>query len=163
MLTLLGKEFGVTLNALLEGRRLDKADFRAAAGEKPAQAMARPGERLRKWLAKYGTFTAIAAVLCLFLGMSIYVDWHHPEDVGSEHATFMYRAGWPDIRQIPPAYYISPFTMGSITFSKPAESIWSGGILSGMGTRSGWMTGRRPAGLSSKASGSVMWIPGAER
>lgn len=85
MLTLLGKEFDVTLNELLEGRRLDEADFRAAADEKLAAAMLSPGERLRKWLAKYGTFMAVVAVLCMFLGMSVYVDWQyrqgHPEDV----------------------------------------------------------------------------------
>ena len=100
MLTLLGKEFGVTLNELLEGRRLDEADFRAAADEKLAQAMARPGERLRKWLAKYGAFTAIMAVLCMFLGISVYVDWQyrqeHPEDVSVRHASFIYRPGFPD-------------------------------------------------------------------
>lgn len=100
MLTLLGKEFSVTLNELLEGRRLDEADFRAAADEKLAAAMLSPGERVRKWLTKYGTFAAVVAVLCMFLGMSIYVGWQyrqgHPEDVSVLHSSFMYRQGFPN-------------------------------------------------------------------
>lgn len=99
MLTLLGKEFGVTLNELLEGRKLDEADFRAAADEKLAQAMARPGERLRRWLERYGTFTAVVLVLCLMIGSLAYVDWQyrqaHPEDV-APLGTFACRDVWYD-------------------------------------------------------------------
>ena len=89
------------LNELLEGRRLDEADFRAAADEKLAQAMVRPGERLRRWFERYWASLAVVLVLCIFLGMAIYVGWQyrqaHPEDVSTEHATFMYRAaGWPE-------------------------------------------------------------------
>ena len=99
MLTLLGREFGVTLNELLEGRRLNEAEFRTAADEKLAEAITRPRERLRRWLARYGAFAAVMLVLCVLLGAMAVLNWQyrqeHPEDVGTEHATFMYRAGWP--------------------------------------------------------------------
>ena len=99
MLALLGKEFGVTLNELLEGRRLDEAEFRAAADEKLAAAMVSPGERLRRWLARYGVFVAVTLLLCVFLGTMAVLNWQyrqeHPEDVGAGHTTFMYRADAP--------------------------------------------------------------------
>lgn len=101
MLTLLGRELDVTLNELLEGRRLSEDDFRAAADEKLAHAMRRPGERLRRWMAQYWGFAAVVLVLCIFLGTAIFVDWQyrqaHPEDVRTEYATFIYRAGWPEV------------------------------------------------------------------
>ena len=97
MLTLLGRELDVTLNELLEGRRLEGDDFRAAADERLAAAMLSPGERARQWLARYGGFTAVTLVLCVVLGTVIWADWRyregHPEDVGTEHAT-LYVSDW---------------------------------------------------------------------
>ncbi len=99
MLTLLGKEFGVTLNELLEGRKLGEADFRAAADEKLAQAMARSGERFRRWMNRYGAFAAIVLVLFLVIGMFIYANWQyrqeHPKDV-APLGTFACRDLWYD-------------------------------------------------------------------
>ena len=99
MLTLLGRELDVTLNELLEGRRLEGDDFRTAADERLAAAMLSPGERARQWLARYGGFAAVTLILCVVLGTVIWADWRyregHPEDVGTEHATFMYQTGDP--------------------------------------------------------------------
>ena len=85
VLTLMGREFDVSLNELLEGRRLDERDFRAAADEKLASALRSPGERLRRWLERYGAFPAVTLVLCLllvgcFMGMLQYRQ-AYPEDV----------------------------------------------------------------------------------
>ena len=67
-LTLMGREFGVSLNELIEGRRLEsEEDFRTAADEKLADALQRPGERLRRWLERYGAFPAVTAMLCAAL------------------------------------------------------------------------------------------------
>lgn len=88
MLTLLGREFNVTLNELLEGRRLDETEFRAAADEKLAAAMVGPGERIRRWLARYGAFPAMALVLLLIIGTLLYASWQyrqeHPEDIAPQ-------------------------------------------------------------------------------
>ena len=49
LLALMGREFDVSLNELLEGRRLDdEAEFRAAADEKLTDALRSPGDRLRR-------------------------------------------------------------------------------------------------------------------
>lgn len=87
MLTLMGKEFGVSLNELLEGRRLDNGEeFRAAADEKLADALKSPWERLRRWLERYGAFPLITAALLLLLGACIFgmlqYRQAHPADVG---------------------------------------------------------------------------------
>lgn len=85
LLTLMGREFEVSLNELLEGRRLDETDFRTAADERLASALRSPGERFRRWLERYGAFPAVTLVLCLllagcFIGMFQYRQ-AHPEDV----------------------------------------------------------------------------------
>lgn len=100
MLTLLGRELDVTLNELLEGRRLEGDDFRAAADERLAAAMLSPGERLRQWLVRYGGFAAVTLVLCMLLGTAVWAGRQyrqaHPEDVNTEHATFMHQTGSPE-------------------------------------------------------------------
>ena len=102
MLTLLGRELDVTLNELLEGRRLEGDDFRAAADERLATAMLSPGQRVRQWLARYGGFAAATLILCVVLGTVIWAYWQyrsaHPQDVDTERATFMYQTG--DLKDI---------------------------------------------------------------
>lgn len=96
ILTLLSKKFGVSLNELLEGRRLDDGEeFRAAADEKLADALKRPGERLRRWLERYWGFFGVTLVLALLfagslIGMLQYRQ-AHPEDVAAV-GTFACRA-----------------------------------------------------------------------
>lgn len=76
ILILLGEKFEVSLNELLEGRRLDDgADFRAAADEKLASALRSPGERLRRWLERYGAFPAVTVILCTVIFLCFW--WQH--------------------------------------------------------------------------------------
>lgn len=68
LLTVMGREFDVSLNELLEGRRLDdETEFRAVADEKLADALKSPRERLRRWLGRYGAFPAVTALLCVVI------------------------------------------------------------------------------------------------
>ena len=84
MLSLLGKEFGVSLNELVEGRRLEEADFRAAADRNLATALERPMDKLRRWLERYGMFALVVALLCLIIvGIAVrYTQYYqaHPLD-----------------------------------------------------------------------------------
>lgn len=87
MLTLLGKELEVSLNELIEGRRLEGDEFHAAAEQNLAAALEGPGERLRRWLERYGAFPAVTVLLCLLLagvtvGMAQYRQ-AHPVDVSA--------------------------------------------------------------------------------
>ena len=89
MLTLMGREFGVSLNELLEGRRLDNGEeFRAAADEKLADALKSPWERLRRRLERYGAFPAVTVMLCAVILLCFW--WQHsytqahPMDVSAE-------------------------------------------------------------------------------
>ena len=73
LLTMMGREFDVSLNELLEGRRLDDGkDFRAAADKNLASALERPYDRfwnrLERWLGRYGAFPLVTLALCLLLG-----------------------------------------------------------------------------------------------
>ena len=94
MLSLLGKEFGVSLNELVEGRRLEEEDFRAAADRNLACAMESPMDRFWKWLERYGAFAAMTILLCCIIGMLIYAfyqyRWAHPEDVSPVGTWAMY-------------------------------------------------------------------------
>ena len=85
MLSLLGKEFGVSLNELVEGRRLEEEDFRAAADRNLATALERPMDKLRRWLERYGMFALVVALLCLIIvGVAVrYTQYYqrHPLDV----------------------------------------------------------------------------------
>lgn len=89
LLALMGREFDVSLNELLEGRRLDdEAEFRAAADEKLTDALRSPGERLWRWLERYGAFPAVTALLCVVILLCF--RWQHsyaaahPVDVAAE-------------------------------------------------------------------------------
>ena len=87
VLMLMGREFNVSLNELLEGRRLDDADFRVAADEKVASALRSPGERLRRWLERYGAFPVVTVMLCIVIVLCFW--WQHsytaahPMDAGA--------------------------------------------------------------------------------
>lgn len=89
ILTLLGGKFEVSLNELLEGRRLDDGEeFRAAADEKLASALRSPGERLRRWLERYGAFPVVTVMLFIVI---VLCSWQqhsytqaHPMDAGAE-------------------------------------------------------------------------------
>ncbi len=110
MLTLLGREFGVSLNELVEGRRLEGEDFREAAEQNLAAALEGPRERLRRWLERYGVFAAVTFVLCVMLAtvvvMGLQYEREHPRDV-SPAGTFMYRPGWPDNLNTKGVLYLS--------------------------------------------------------
>lgn len=104
ILILLSGKFGVSLNELLEGRRLDDGEeFRAAADRNLASALERPDERfwrrLERWLGRYGAFPAVTLILALLLagsliGMLQYRQ-AHPADVRAE-GTYCYNAsGYP--------------------------------------------------------------------
>lgn len=88
LLTLMGREFEVSLNELIEGRRMENEDeFRTAADEKLAETLKSPWERLRRWLERYGAFPAVTVLLCLLLagvtvGMAQYRQ-AHPVDVSA--------------------------------------------------------------------------------
>ena len=76
ILILLSERFGVSLNELLEGRRLDDGeDFRAAADKNLASALESPGERLRRWLERYGAFSAVTVMLCAIIVLCLW--WQH--------------------------------------------------------------------------------------
>ncbi len=85
MMSLLSRELGVTLNELVEGRRLDEADFRTAADRNLTSALERPRDRFRRWASRYGTFTLVTAALCCVLGAILWGHVQyvraHPEDV----------------------------------------------------------------------------------
>lgn len=109
MLTLLGKELEVSLNELIEGRRLEGDEFHAAAEQNLAAALEGPGERLRRWMNRYGTFAAVTLVLCVMLATAAAMNWQyrkaHPED-SQTPGTFACR----DV------YYDSGYTWIYLTF-----------------------------------------------
>ncbi len=85
MLVLMGREFDMSLNELLEGQRLeDEGEFRAAADKNLASAMKRPVEKLRRWLRRYGGFALAAGMLCLIMaviaGAYLQYQREHPLD-----------------------------------------------------------------------------------
>ena len=91
MLILMGREFGVSLNELLEGRRLDNGEeFRAAADRNLASSLERPYDRFWGWLERrmerYGAFPLVTAALLLLLGACIFGMFQYrqarPADVG---------------------------------------------------------------------------------
>ena len=85
MLSLLGKEFDVNLNELVEGKRMEERDFRAAADRNLACAMESPMDRFWKWLERYGMFALVVVLLCLIIaGLAVgYTQYYqeHPLDV----------------------------------------------------------------------------------
>ena len=74
MLALMGREFDVSLNELLEGRRLDdEAEFRAAADKNLASAMESRLDRFWKWMERYGAYAALVFALCCIILMLSFV------------------------------------------------------------------------------------------
>ena len=70
LLALMGREFDVSLNELLEGRRLDnEAEFRAAADKNLASAMESRLDRFWKWMERYGAYAAVIFLLCCIIGV----------------------------------------------------------------------------------------------
>lgn len=70
LLALMGREFDVSLNELLEGRRLDdEAEFREAADKNLACAMESRLDRFWKWMERYGAYAALVLVLCCIIVM----------------------------------------------------------------------------------------------
>ena len=90
VLTLLSKKFEVSLNELLEGRRLDDdADFRAVADKNLVSALEQPYDRfwrkMERWLGRYGAFPLVTLALCMLLVMCcvgmLQYRRAHPADV----------------------------------------------------------------------------------
>lgn len=85
LLALMGREFDVSLNELLEGRRLDdEAEFRAAADKNLATAMESRYDRFWKWMERYGAYAAVVFLLCCII-VTLSVGLHryrqiHPGD-----------------------------------------------------------------------------------
>lgn len=85
MLSLLGQTFHVSLNELVQGRRLEGEDsFRAAAEENLTSALERPGARLWLWLEGHMLTVAVVLLLllCLFAACFGYRSYQksHPAD-----------------------------------------------------------------------------------
>lgn len=86
MLSLLGREFGVSLNELVQGRRLEAEDsFRAAAEENLTSALERPVVRFWHWLDRHMLSAIVMVLLSLLLTAAcfLYMDYKkaHPADV----------------------------------------------------------------------------------
>lgn len=85
LLALMGREFDVSLNELLEGRRLDdEAEFRAAADKNLASVMESRLDRFWKWMERYGAYAAVVFLLCCTIAL---LEWGHyryriPDDIG---------------------------------------------------------------------------------
>ena len=70
LLALMGREFDVSLNELLEGRRLDdEAEFRAAADKNLACAMESRYDRFWRWMKRYGAYAAVVFLLCCIIAV----------------------------------------------------------------------------------------------
>lgn len=107
MLTLLSGEFGVSLNELVQGQRLEDDAFRAAADENLTAVLERPMERLRRWLDQNAGWALTVLLLCtLFLtAVIVYLGYQreHPVDAAPP-GTFSY---WDDVpfRQVNLSFY----------------------------------------------------------
>lgn len=87
ILSLLSREFSVSLNELVQGQRLEEAEFRAAADQNLASALERrPFDRLRRWLWRNHIAVTIVFVLCVLLAIACVQLYRyqqtHPRDVG---------------------------------------------------------------------------------
>lgn len=87
MLSLLGQTFHVSLNELVQGRRLEDGDFRSAAEENLSSALERPGMRLWRWLERYMLSVTAVLLLGLCLAAACFANWSyqkaHPADAFS--------------------------------------------------------------------------------
>lgn len=81
MLALLGREFGVSLNELVQGRRLEAEDsFRAAAEENLTSALKRPTARFWRWLERNLLTVVVALLLGLLLVTALGLYWNYKAD-----------------------------------------------------------------------------------
>ncbi len=84
MLSLLGQTFQVSLNELVQGRRLEGDDFRSAAEENLTSALERPGMRLWRWLERHMLSVTAVLLLGLCLAAACFAYWNyqkaHPAD-----------------------------------------------------------------------------------
>lgn len=87
MLSLLGQTFHVSLNELVQGRRLEDGDFRSAAEENLSSALERPGMRLWRWLERHMLSVTAVLLLGLCLAAACFANWNyqkaHPADAFS--------------------------------------------------------------------------------
>lgn len=77
VLLLMGKEFDVSLNELLEGRRLEGEEFRAAADKNLACAMESRYDRFWKWMKRYGAYSAVVFLLCCIITVLLAELYHY--------------------------------------------------------------------------------------
>ena len=86
MLSLLGKELEVSLNELVQGRRLEEeTDFRTAAEENLSSALERPAMRFWHWMERHLLSVTVILLLSLSLitAAALYSDYRkaNPADV----------------------------------------------------------------------------------
>lgn len=85
ILSLLSREFSVSLNELVQGQRLEEAEFRAAADQNLASALERPSDRFWKWMERFGVYAAMIFLLCCIIVVLLWAQSRyktmHPGDV----------------------------------------------------------------------------------
>lgn len=128
IMSLLSGELGVSLTELVQGQRLEEADFRAAADQNLASALERPFDRFRRWLWRNHIAVIIVSVLCVLLAVACVQLYRyqqaHPRDVGPL-GTYVCR----DV------FYDGSFTWIYLTFLEGRYSISdAGGHLFDYGT-----------------------------
>lgn len=108
ILSLLSKEFGVSLNEMVQGQRLEDGDFRAAADENLTAVLERPMVRLRRWLDRNAGWMLAILLLCLSLvtAVILYYSYQrdHPVDVAPP-GVFSYLETGSYLRQIHLSFY----------------------------------------------------------
>lgn len=81
MLSLLGQTFHVSLNELVQGRRLEEDDtFRTAAEENLTSALERPAARLWRWLDRHMLSVIVVLLLGLLLMTAMGLYWNYKAD-----------------------------------------------------------------------------------
>lgn len=98
VLTLLGKEFDVSLNELLEGRRLEGEEFRAAADKNLASVLESRLDRFWRWMERYGAYAAVIFLLCGIITALLVGLYHYrqiyPGDTRVEGTYCTNENGW---------------------------------------------------------------------
>lgn len=106
MLSLLGRELEVSLNELVQGRRLEEeTDFREAAEENLSSALERPAVRAWRWLEGHLLSVTVIFLLCLSLitAAVLYSDYRNanPADVPIPGSyVSITPAGWWDVHLV---------------------------------------------------------------
>lgn len=108
ILTLLSREFGVSLNELVQGQRLEDNAFRVAADENLTAVLERPRERLRRWLDQNAGWVLAVLLLFVCLATAVIVYWsyqrEHPVDVAPP-GTFSYLDTDSLLRQVSLSFF----------------------------------------------------------